>query len=429
MPDVTMPRLSDSMEEATIVTWLVADGDQVTGGQELAEVETDKATVTFEAEAVGVIQLLVGVGETVPLGAVIARIDDGTVQPRVAAGSSIAAAANGSSASEPPTPVATTRAVRVADGAASGRPSASPLARRIAASLNVDLHAIEGSGPGGRIVRADVERAATEGPIDGQSRPAAPPAVVEAPRSDVAPRERKVDTWDGSGARGAASSVELSRTQRLIARRMAESRATIPDLDLSIEVDMEAACALREELKREADRDTPSINDMIVMASARALAEHPNANAAYIDGRLERFERVNVGIAVAMPDALVVPTIADADRRSLGDIARTARQLVARVRDGSITPGELSGATFTVSNLGMHGIDFFTAVINPPQAAILAVGAVKPRAVVHSGELVARRSMIATLAADHRVLYGADAAEFLSTLRQLVEQPLRLIAG
>jgi pyruvate dehydrogenase E2 component (dihydrolipoamide acetyltransferase) len=301
----------------------------------------------------------------------------------------------------------------------------------VASSLDIDLRALTGTGPNGRIVRADVERAAAS--IRAQRAPAqaTPADATETRELRVAPAQVSVGAAaEPGGAKGAASIVELSRTQQLIARRMAESRATIPDLDVTIDVDMEAAWQLREQLKRRpGDEPTPSLNDMVVMACARALAEHPSVNSAYKDGRGERFERINIGVAVAAPDALVVPTIFDADRRSLGDIARTTRQLVAKVRDGSITPAELAGATFTVSNLGMYGIDSFTAVINPPQAAILAVGVVKQRPIVHEGELVARRMMTVTLTADHRVLYGADAARFLARVRELLEQPLSLILG
>jgi pyruvate dehydrogenase E2 component (dihydrolipoamide acetyltransferase) len=393
MPDVTMPRLSDSMEEATIARWLVADGERVTAGTELAEVETDKATVMFEAETDGMLQQLAREGDTVPLGGLVARIFGAGEE----AGDLAPGAGNG------------------------GRPAASPLARRLAATLGVDLRGLVGTGPRGRVVRADVEQAARAGAAAATPSAAEPAASVAAPAAAPA----------ADGAKGTAEQVGLSRIQQLIARRMAESRATVPDFDVSTNVDMEEAWALREQLKASAAEGeaVPSLNDLIVLACGRTLAEQPNANASYRDGALERYRRVNVGVAIATPDSLVVATVFDAGRRSLGGIARATRGLATRVREGAVTPPELAGATFTVSNLGMFGVDSFTAVINPPQAAILAVGAIKPRAVVHDGEIVARRTMTITLSTDHRILYGADAARFVARVRELLERPLALLAG
>jgi pyruvate dehydrogenase E2 component (dihydrolipoamide acetyltransferase) len=206
---------------------------------------------------------------------------------------------------------------------------------------------------------------------------------------------------------------------------MAESKATVPEFELRSEVDMEACVELRSELKA-LGGDVPSYNDMVVKAAALALREFPRANGSYRDGRYELHGRVNVGVAVAAPDALVVPTVFDADRKSLREVARETRALAERVRAGSVTPPELSGGTFTVSNLGMYGVTDFTAVINPPQAAILAVGALAQRPVVRDGALVARHTMNVTLACDHRILYGADAAQFLARIRDLLERPLAL---
>ncbi|MGH2876627.1 MAG: 2-oxo acid dehydrogenase subunit E2, partial [Solirubrobacteraceae bacterium] len=232
-----------------------------------------------------------------------------------------------------------------------------------------------------------------------------------------------------ASAKGERSTVTLSRVQQTIARRMAESRATIPDFELRCQVDMTAAVQLREQLRAVAD-PPPSFNDLIVKAAALALVEFPRVNGSYRDAELELHSRVNVGIAVAAEDALLVPTIFDADRRSLREIAAAARELAARVRDRTVTPAQLSGATFSVSNLGMYGIDSFSAVINPPQAAILAVGSLRPRAVVsEEGLAVARPTVELTLACDHRVLYGADGARFLARVRELLESPLALLLG
>jgi pyruvate dehydrogenase E2 component (dihydrolipoamide acetyltransferase) len=373
MPEVVMPRLSDSMEEGTIVRWLKRDGDDVTQGEPLAEVETDKATVTFDADAAGTLRILVAEGETVPIGGVIARIG-GAVKPVA--------------------PRAGNRPDRV---------RASPLARRMARESGTDLTAVTGTGPGGRIIKADLEGAA-EPP---------PPEPATAIR----------------GNKGAVTIQQLSRTQVQIAQRMAESKATIPDFTLQAEVDMDHAVIMRSQL-REAGRAgdvLPSYNDMVVKAAALALREHPRANAAYRDGAFECYERCNVGIAVAADDSLVVPVVFDADRKSLGQIAHETRTLAGRVRDHQITPAELSGGTFTVSNLGMYGVRSFAAIINPPQAAILAVGELREQPVVRGGQVVPGSRMSIVLTCDHRILYGAPAAQFLARVRQLLEQPINLV--
>jgi pyruvate dehydrogenase E2 component (dihydrolipoamide acetyltransferase) len=227
-------------------------------------------------------------------------------------------------------------------------------------------------------------------------------------------------------AKGETTTVELSRAQQTIARRMAESKATIPDFTLQGEVDMEECVKLRTELKRLSQGEAPTYNDMVVKACALALREHPRVNGTYRDGLLQLHSRVNVGVAVAVEEALVVPTVFDADEKSLGEIARETRALAERVRAGTITPPELGGGTFTVSNLGMYGVRSFTAIVNPPQAAILSVGSLERRAVVRNGGVVARHRVLLTLVCDHRILYGADAALFLARIRELLEAPSAL---
>jgi pyruvate dehydrogenase E2 component (dihydrolipoamide acetyltransferase) len=296
---------------------------------------------------------------------------------------------------------------------------ASPVARRIAQERGVDLHSVAGSGPGGRIVKADVE-AAGAGIRDRDT------GVERAPRPDFPPSVRPIPTPET--AKGKTTTIELTKTQQVIARRMAESKATIPEFTLTTEVDMEDAVRGRDGLKRAAAEGTvpPTFNDMVIKACAIALREFPRVNGGYRDGQWELYERVNVGVAVAAEDALIVPTLFDADKRPLGEIAQETRRLSARVRDGSITPPELSGGTFTVSNLGMFGITEFTAIINPPQAALLSIGAIEQRPVVREGEIVPRHVMAMTIACDHRILYGADAAQFLARVRELLESPLSL---
>jgi pyruvate dehydrogenase E2 component (dihydrolipoamide acetyltransferase) len=409
MAEIVMPRLSDTMEEGTILRWLVADGEQVRRGQEIVEIETDKATMTYESDLDGTLEILAAEGDTLPVGAVIARVGSGDAEAANAT-SDTSSGAPERSATVPETPAVTPEAqpreTATSPSREGERVKASPLARRIASEEDIDLHALSGTGPGGRIVKADVQAAAGREPAPTVERP--------------------------TTAKGETTEVELSRTQQTIARRMAESKATIPHFALQTDIDMEECAALRAELKRLGRADAPTYNDMVVKACALALREHPRANSSYRDGRLQLHSRVNIGVAVATESgeqtggALIVPTVFDADVKALGEIARETRALAARVRDGSITPPELGGGTFTVSNLGMFGVDAFTAIINPPQAAILSVGSVKPRPVARDGEISARQQMTVTLACDHRVLYGADAARFLARIRELLEQPAAL---
>jgi pyruvate dehydrogenase E2 component (dihydrolipoamide acetyltransferase) len=403
--EIVMPRLSDSMEEGTVLQWFIAEGDAVAQGEPLVEVETDKASVTYESEVDGtVLSIGVAAGESAAVGAVIAVVGE----PGETVGASAApASAAASSAAPPATPATAPPPAPPAPApSTTGRVKASPLARRIAAELGVDLSALAGTGPQGRVVRADVERSATAAAGNGA---AAAPAPAPA------------------GAKGDATTHPLTRMQQTIARRMAESRATVPDFELRAEVDMTQLVALRDQL-RDATDTLPSYNDFIVKAVALALREFPRVNGSYRDGEFEAHGRVNVGIAVAADDALLVPTVVDADRKSVGQIAADARALAAKVRDGSITPAELAGSTFSVSNLGMYGVDSFSAVINAPQAAILAVGSLRPRPVATAdGTIVARNTVHLSLACDHRILYGADGARFLARLRELLEHPVALL--
>jgi len=433
MTEIVMPRLSDSMEEGTILKWLKADGEAVARGEPLAEIETDKATLTYESDAAGVLKIVADAGETLPIGSVIATLD-GAANGRTGAGTAATAEPPpepDAPASQPATAQASAPAPAPPAPRSEGRVKASPLARRLAREQGIDLHAITGTGPGGRIVKDDVQRAA------GAPRPATAPAQAEPSAAPAAspsvasppPAPAPAPIAETGTAKGDVTTQELTRTQGLIARRMAESRATIPTFELRTEIDMEACVALRAELKALGDDvagGIPSFNDMVVKACGIALREFPRANGSYRDARFELYSRVNVGIAVATEDALVVPTVFDADRKSLREIAGQTRALAERVRANAITPPEVSGGTFTVSNLGMYGVTDFTAVINPPQAAILAVGALAQRAVVRDGELVARHTMNVTLACDHRILYGADAAQFLARIRALLERPLAL---
>jgi pyruvate dehydrogenase E2 component (dihydrolipoamide acetyltransferase) len=409
--EITMPRLSDSMEEGTILKWLVSEGDDVKRGQPIAEIETDKANMTYEADTDGTVsELVASEGDTLAVGEVIARIgDDVDRSPSTVDREQDETEPEDE---EPDKPESERGERSTVNGQRNGgeRVKASPVARRMAGEMGVELAQLEGSGPGGRIVKADVEAAAEDG---GQTKERRPAKAAEPERAEA-------------GAKGEVEFHELTRLQQTITRRMAESKATAPDFQLVAEVDMSAAAQLRARLKEVAD-PAPSFNDMVVKAASIALREHRRVNGAYRDGKFELYSRVNVGIAVAGQDALVVPTIFDADTKSLGQIAKDARALIEKVHEGKVTPPEVSGGTFTVSNLGMYGIDSFSAVINPPQAAILTVGALKKKPVADErGRIVARDMMNLTLVCDHRILYGADGADFLARVRELLESPLSL---
>jgi pyruvate dehydrogenase E2 component (dihydrolipoamide acetyltransferase) len=410
MSDITMPQLSDSMEEGTILTWLKAPGENVELGDELVEIETDKATVTYNAEVAGVLEILVVEGTSVAVGDPIARL----LATDPASGTSGAGPERSEPEARPTTSenalgssaVAITAAAGAAVGAnrANGadsevprRTAATPLARRAAAVHGVALDEIEGTGPLGRVTRSDV--------LSKAGLAAAPPAA-------------------GPGA----TRREPSRLQQVIARRMAEAKATIPHFQVQTEAVVDRAIALRADLKAVAQEHdpVPSLNDIIIKAAAIALREHPLANGSYTDGGFELHDAVNIGMAVAADEALVVPTVFDAVAKSLGQIARETRALAERVRNGEITPHELSGGTFTVSNLGMFGMTAITPVINPPQAAILGVGAMRDTLARVDGEIVDRTLLTLTLSCDHRILYGADAARFLARIRDLLETPLKL---
>jgi pyruvate dehydrogenase E2 component (dihydrolipoamide acetyltransferase) len=435
-----MPRLSDSMEEGTVLSWLKSVGDDVAVGDELVEIETDKANMVYEADEAGtLVEIVAEEGATLPIGDVIARLGEPGEEASSGDGAGDGAAAEDDDGeqekpeedededeeaqpeeddrdaqSEQPRVEGQREEKPEAESDGGQRVKASPLAKRIARERGVDLSGIAGSGPGGRIVKADVEGAG-----DGD---AAAPAAATEPAPERTSRSGDVET-----AKGQVEVVELSKLQATVARRMAESKATAPHFYLQAQIDMTRCVEGRARLKETAgDEPVPSFNDMVIKASALALREYPRANGAYRDGRFELYSRVNVGVAVAGQDALVVPTVFDADRKGLRQIAEEVRELAGKVREGKITPPELSGGTFTVSNLGMYGIDNFAAVINSPQAGILAVGAISERPVARDGEVVLAQMMDVTLACDHRILYGADGAEFLSRIRALLEEPLAL---
>ena len=411
MPDVLMPRLSDTMTEGVISHWLKHEGDAVQAGDVLAEIETDKATMELEAYDSGVLtQVLVQPGTSVPIGEPIAVIGEHSRQVP-----DLPQSVSPSTPSPVPSP-SPSPAPAPGPGPVTPLPPIllSPLARKTARDHGVDLRTITGTGPGGRIVRADVEAAIAARPTDQ-----APAGTVGLP---VTRPEVPAATAD-DGER-----LPLSSIRRITAQRLTESAAA-PHFYLTSVIDAEALLALRREVNTPLASTEPkiSVTDLLIRACAVALRAHPQVNSSWGGDHILRHQEINIGCAVALPDGLIVPVIRAADRKSLSEIAAQAHTLTGRARSGKFTPEEFTGGTFTLSNLGMFGIDHFTAVINPPEAAILAVGVARQEAAVRDGQVVAATTMKLTLSVDHRVLDGATGAAFLRDLTALLEQPLRIL--
>ena len=415
MPDINMPKLSDTMEEGTIVEWKKKSGDQVKQGEVLAEVESDKATFDLEAEADGVLQILVDQGVPAKIGAPIARIGEGAlpihgeVAPKAPEGLPHPEKAP---AAEPekiePAPIPAEQEPQ--GGQQNGREvKASPLARRLAEEMGVDLSSVKGSGPEGRIVKEDVLAAGGSKPQSDRRRPQ--PATERAPGPDV-------------------EVIEPSRMQATIARRMAEAKSTVPEFQVTVEARVDLAVSMRQQLKDSVPgAEKVTMTDFLVRACALALRKFPEVNSSWVDGRFQRKRAINIGLAVAPSQGmgLLVPVVHDADRKDLIQIAIEARQVIERARSGRPSEGDLSGATFSISNLGMYGVDEFVAIINPPEAAILAVGAIKDVPVIEDGRIVPGKVMRMTLSVDHRVFYGATAAQFIAEVKRLIENPVTLL--
>ncbi len=436
--EIVMPKLSDTMEEGTILKWLKQVGDAVSQGEILAEVETDKADMELEASAAGVLrEIKVKEGESAAVGAVIALVEDQGAATGARAGGEPARGGGerrrGDARAEKPNggsdepPSGADGGGPAPDPAAVATSKATPGARKLAGERGVDLRALQGSGPGGRIVTDDVETAA--------KRPPAPPARagVAAPARggathDAAAPDDEVSAHEDGGRVAPVERRELSRMRQSIARRMSEAFRDIPHFYVTAEIDMTEAVRLKDALARSELFTTPiSYTHMVLKATALALKRHPRLNASYADGALELKGEVNLGMAVAVEDGLVVPVLRHVDELPLAEIASAARDLVEHARRGRFARDDLSGGTFTVSNMGMLDLEEFAAVINPPQAAILAVGAIKDRAVVRDGEVVARRTMRVTVSCDHRIIDGVVAGHFLEELKRLLENPIVLV--
>lgn len=450
---VYMEALSPTMEEGRLSTWLKNEGDQVKEGDVLAEVETDKATMELVARGSGVLRKrMIGEGDTANVGTVIAVIAgaDEDVSALTGGGEAAAApaaaekaqAAGGSSETTTATATATAEATTPAPaqptapaapsapastGAAAssdasgsnGRVKASPLARKIANEAGMQLGGVQGSGPGGRIVKKDVE-AAIQGGGGETAAPAQPAAEASAPApvSVAAPA-------------GGYHDQPLSQMRKTIAKRLTQSIGPVPHFFLTVEVDMGEAMKLRARINdRFKDQGVKvSPNDLIIKAVAAALRKHPWVNAAWTGEAIRFHDAVHVGVAVAVDEGLITPVIKDADRKGVGEIATEVRELAGRAREKKLKPDEYTGSTFSISNLGMFGIEEFTAVINPPEAAILAVGAIGPKVVVdEAGDMAVRQRMRMTLSCDHRVIDGATGAQFLQTLKSYLEEPMLMVA-
>jgi pyruvate dehydrogenase E2 component (dihydrolipoamide acetyltransferase) len=445
MPNVIMPKMGDAMEEGTLLRWLKQVGDEIAVGDPLAEIETDKVSLEIEATEAGVLsKTYVDEGATVPIGTPIAAIgeesadvaastqpaaaaeDAAPVEPEPAAEPEPVAAAstgaNGRATADVPAPAAVPAAPVAAATGSGERLRASPLVKRLAAEHGIDLSSVTGTGPGGRIVRDDIAALLT-----GAPRVSPAPDQTEAPAPAQAPAAAPAAT-PGPTGRPAGVARELSKIRRTTGRRMAESKAAAPHFYVTSEVDMAPAAALREQINAQAPDDAAkvSFNDLIIKAAALALREFPNLNASLENDQLVEHSNIDINVAVAIEGGLIAPFVPDADQKGLITIARMTKDLVGRARNGGLTPDEYQGGTFTISNLGMFDVGEFIAIINPPQAAILAIGSIMDVPVVEDGEIVPGKRMNITLSADHRVTDGAEVARYLQAVKRYLENPLTI---
>jgi pyruvate dehydrogenase E2 component (dihydrolipoamide acetyltransferase) len=464
---VQLPRLSDTMEEGVIAKWRIKVGDKVKRGQVIAEIETDKATMEFESFDSGtVLKLIATEGDTLPLGAPIAVLGqpgenpDGADAPAAKGEAKTSEPAKGEAAKSEAKADAKADAKPVAEeveeeveakpavaAAAAKKPAvdgarvpASPLARRLAREHDLEIGEISGSGPHGRVVKADVDQAIAAG---GKApAAAAAPAPVAAVAASVAgkPAEGKAPARAAGTATAEADAdgrpyvsrqsrtIKLSQMRKTIVKRMGQSKREAPHIYLTTAIRMDRAMAVRAEINAAAEGTKISVNDLIVLACARALRKHPKVNSNYTEAGIVEHGDIHVGVAVALDDGLVVPVIRFADQKTITAISRETRDLGARAKGKELKPEEMVGSTFTISNLGMLGVENFMAVVNPGESAILAVGATSEEAVVEEGNVVVRKVMRVTLCSDHRAFDGADSARFLQTLKGLLEAPLGMFA-
>jgi pyruvate dehydrogenase E2 component (dihydrolipoamide acetyltransferase) len=429
--NILMPALSPTMTEGTLARWLKKEGETIKAGDVIAEIETDKATMEVEAVDEGVLGkiLVPGGTEGVKVNDVIAvLVEPGEAAPTGAAPAAPKPVAAPAPAAAPP-PASTSSSMSPAPVAAPSqnkdRVFASPLARRMAQQAGLDLTTVTGSGPQGRIVKADVEAA--------MNRPAAPtraaaPVTVPAGMPAAAPAPKPATV----AITAPVNAVPNSSMRKVIARRLSESKATIPHFYVAMDIELDALLKLRAELNAQAPKDGAgafklSVNDLIIKACAVALRRHPGVNASWTEDAILQFQDVDISVAVAIPDGLITPIVKKADQKGLATISNEMKDLAARAKSGKLKPEEFQGGGFSISNMGMYGVSHFAAIINPPQAGILAVGAGEQRPVVKNGALAIATVMTCQLSVDHRVIDGALAAEFMQTLKGLIENPLSLM--
>jgi pyruvate dehydrogenase E2 component (dihydrolipoamide acetyltransferase) len=432
---ILMPALSPTMTEGTLAKWLKAEGDAVKSGDVIAEIETDKATMEFEAVDEGVMgKILIAAGTSgVPVNTPIAVLleegeDASALAAAAAPKAAPAAAAPAAAAAAPVAAAAPAAAAPAAAVHAGGRVFASPLARRIAAQGGLELAGVKGSGPNGRIVKADVEAAlAAPRPAAAPAAAAAPVAAAPAPKPAAA-APQGVDAKDYSDKLGMKYKLQPNTGMRkTIAKRLTEAKQTIPHFYLTVDIELDALLKTRSELNSRSDEYKLSVNDFIIRAVALALKKAPAANAAWSDEGILMYDHADVSVAVATPGGLITPIIKAAENKGLVAISNEMKDLAKRARDNKLKPEEYQGGTFSISNLGMFGVKEFAAIVNPPQGAILAVGAGEQRPVVKAGALAVATVMSCTLSVDHRVVDGAVGAEFLAAFKKLVEDPLSML--
>jgi pyruvate dehydrogenase E2 component (dihydrolipoamide acetyltransferase) len=432
---IVMPKMSETMEEGVVVKWLKSEGDRVASGDALAEIETDKAILELEATTAGVLRKILAQEDSkVPVGQLLAVIGsaDEDVSSLIGRASlfpqplPVTIAASVTSATPPSAIVPSAGEIARPESITRERIDASPLARRMAEEARIDIAQVPGTGPGGRVVKRDIEAFLAQ--LRSQpSRPptspvTAPAAALEAglqvPAQPAPVRVAGIDQTER----------ELSMMRKTIVRRMVLSKATAPHFYLTTEIDMERAIIMRQSLNElAADEAKISFNDMILKAVANALRQCPQINVSYADDKIRAHQRVHLSMAVALDDGLITPVIRDCDRKSLGEIAREAKELTERARARRLKPEDYTGGTFSVSNLGMLDVEEFAAIINPPEAAILAVGTIKQQPVVVDGQLSIGHRMKVTLSGDHRAIDGATGAQFLQIVKRLLERPLTLM--
>lgn len=418
---VTMPRLSDTMTEGTVATWLKKVGDKVSEGDILAEIETDKATMEFESFNAGTL-LFIGIneGQSAPVDSVLAIIGpEGTDITGVAENFKKGGTTAAPATTSPEVQSVTPSAVEVQQTENGGRIFASPLAKQIAKDKGINLAQVKGSGENGRITKSDVENFTPSAAAPSQSQTVATPSAVEVSTTVVKPFVPAGETF--------SEEIKNSQMRKTIAKRLSESIFTAPHFYLTIEVTMDEAMKSRAVINSVPDTKV-SFNDMVIKACAMALKKHPKVNSQWKEDAITINHHVNVGVAVAVEDGLVVPVLRFTDQMSLSQIGGNVKDLAGKAKSKKLQPAEMEGSTFTVSNLGMFGIQSFTSIINQPNSAILSVGAIEEKPVVKNGQIVVGNTMMLTLACDHRTVDGATGAQFLQTLRQYLENPVTMLA-